>query len=779
MKDHFYEVATEELPSQTTCFSSLKHPPVSVSFCNNNHSNHNNKKYRLATKHYSIEFGLPSPSSSGLFTISKRKLPDPPHSAHLETNNATRRTNPNNEENGEDSCPTGTTPTNTGSSYEYTCLAHSFLSLANQYPHQNHCGVDDITTDESSSPPNNCYLEAFAMKLETPKEADTFVEDGVEPSSFPDSSSTLGLSRSNSGNMYNILSAGGAGDATPTTSNGPDPSGGGGGGLMSDSASFATTEEPEMEESYYVALKGMWPTSSTSSTSKSSNAQSSTTTTTTTTTTKSKSKQGDPKKRGRNEYYCAFDLSLNYSPIVIELVSIPVPLDSNHTDTNHSTAESASVIGLIIGGGGRRRRDNVADDQRKHVSFLEFYLVSRLDNLYSKPKPPIDPKAADEGVTNNAIPLETLKLEQIKFSGDGSSSSLIESERNWERIQDSLFLNMMMSDEERTARQPSNPFEFDAPVTALHTLTVYDEEQEESYTDDGCHGVAVTTSKRTIPVTYIAVACQDGFIRIISFVTSFHSQINPSLGFDQRDPLSPLKMDSSFITKGRAPHFQIQNISDFSVDGSIVTVHLSSNRGSWKDSSIVTLTVGSLDGFTCMFRRVIKMVESMDPKVTEFQGPFLIHGGLRNLHTDRIDFVMAVAHISYGGVGSGRAFAVGLQSGRLLLFEEQEIKNTSSKVDLQFKCVWHHQLPYPIHGIAAVDVDADADKITPELIITTREGLHLFKGNLDNVFEAAKIRLQKIREKYIVLSDDRETDISDNNNNLFTGGKGIMEGTYG
>ena len=130
--------------------------------------------------------------------------------------------------------------------------------------------------------------------------------------------------------------------------------------------------------------------------------------------------------------------------------------------------------------------------------------------------------------TNNITsPLETLQLERIKFSGEKASSSM-ESDQNWERIQDSLFLNMMMGDEERKARQPSNPFEFDALVTALHTLTVYDEEIQECYSDeDGCDGVDVIASKRRIPVTYIAVACQDGFLRVLSFVTSFHSQTPP------------------------------------------------------------------------------------------------------------------------------------------------------------------------------------------------------------------------------------------------------------
>ena len=138
---------------------------------------------------------------------------------------------------------------------------------------------------------------------------------------------------------------------------------------------------------------------------------------------------------------------------------------------------------------------------------------------------------------------------------------------------------------------------------------------------------------------------------------------------------------------------------------------------------------------------------------------------------------MTVAHIQYSGVENGMAFVVGLQSGRILLFEEQEMKKSSSELDPHFECVWHHRLAYPIHGITATYIYAD--KIIPELIITTREGLHLFKGNLNNVFEAAKIRLKKIREKYIALSDDRGTVISDNNNNPFTGGTGIMDGTYG
>ena len=283
--------------------------------------------------------------------------------------------------------------------------------------------------------------------------------------SSPDSSSALGLNRSNSENTNMIPSD------VPVTSvpSGTDPS-----GYISETPSLKTAEELEVEESYYVALKGMWPVS------KSSDAQ-------------KQSNSGDTKKRGRNEYYCALHLALDYSPIVIQLVSIP--LDSS---TSNST-QSKSVVGLIIGGG--RRQDNIGD----HLSFLEFYLVARLDTVYAKPKP-IGSKTeqAFTFTTNNITsPLETLQLERIEFSGEKASSSM-ESDQNWERIQDSLFLNMMMGDEERKARQPSNPFKFDALVIALHTLTVYDEEIQECYSDeDGCDGVDVIASKRRIPVTYI------------------------------------------------------------------------------------------------------------------------------------------------------------------------------------------------------------------------------------------------------------------------------------
>ena len=200
-------------------------------------------------------------------------------------------------------------------------------------------------------------------------------------------------------------------------------------------------------------------------------------------------------------------------------------------------------------------------------------------------------------------------------------------------------------------------------------------------------------------------------------------------------------------TANHVPHFQIQNISDFtSVDGSIVSAHLSFSSDGKDFSNAVTLTIGSLAGFTCMFRRVKTLENFLNPKASEFQGPFLIHGDLRNTHTDRIDFVMTVAHIQYSGVENGMAFVVGLQSGRILLFEEQEMKKSSSELDPHFECVWHHRLAYPIHGITATYIYAD--KIIPELIITTREGLHLFKGNFDIISETAKKRLANICEMF-------------------------------
>ena len=201
------------------------------------------------------------------------------------------------------------------------------------------------------------------------------------------------------------------------------------------------------------------------------------------------------------------------------------------------------------------------------------------------------------------------------------------------------------------------------------------------------------SSNDSTPINYIAMGCQDGIVRVVSYTYEYSSQSEHK--------------------------FTVVGSSDLVVDGPIVTLAISS-RTRQTPAAIVdastpqkscTLVVGSLCGFACAFHQS-----------GGAEQPFgLPEAIISNLWCGRIgaeDGVLCVKSISCGGQdGLHSCVAIGTYSGRVLIFEQ------TGENSPNYNLYWSCQLPYPIHAISSADLDGDG---LNEILVTTRRSIHVF-----------------------------------------------------
>ena len=205
------------------------------------------------------------------------------------------------------------------------------------------------------------------------------------------------------------------------------------------------------------------------------------------------------------------------------------------------------------------------------------------------------------------------------------------------------------------------------------------------------------SSKDFTPINYVAMGCQDGIVRVVSYTYECCAQSGSK--------------------------FTVVGSSDLVVDGPIVTLDICSRTRQTQpmaDTSTpqktCTLVVGSLCGFACAFQQ-------SDGAEQYFGEPEEI---ISNLWCGRIgaeDGVLCVKVISVGGRDGLRdCVAIGTYSGRILVFEQSGEKTSN------YKLHWSCQLPYPIHAISAEDLDGDG---LNEILVTTRRSIHVFSCKSD------------------------------------------------
>ena len=253
----------------------------------------------------------------------------------------------------------------------------------------------------------------------------------------------------------------------------------------------------------------------------------------------------------------------------------------------------------------------------------------------------------------------------------------------------------------------------------------------------------------------LSIGCQDGSICIITFLSKF------SLKGEEQDDDDDDDGGGGHL-KDDAYSFELLNISEYVLDGSITSLSFQCRQDDIHKTERLVLFAGSVCGFACSF-----LQKSMDS--TAFEDPCPIVEGLWDAKLEDEDSVLTICEFQCGAVKGGRAIALGLYSGRVLLFtdckfnpaQEYEIDSHSqshshSQSDLddsvhgfesypRYECFWHCNLPYPVHDIRA---SASPNELFPEMVICTRRTLHLFRSTPEFIAEATLERIEDLIAKY-------------------------------
>ncbi len=191
------------------------------------------------------------------------------------------------------------------------------------------------------------------------------------------------------------------------------------------------------------------------------------------------------------------------------------------------------------------------------------------------------------------------------------------------------------------------------------------------------------------PPNCLAVACQDGTIRIITF-QAFDGLVFSNVSQQQ-----------------------------VMVDGPIVCLSLRSLEANnqW------IVTAGSLCGYAMEWR--------VNAEQYNVSNPAMIAKGFWNGAIVAEDSVMAVCSLD-------ERVLIGTQSGKVLLYGVEHnlnIENKEKTIKRQFRLLWQCQLPYSIHGL---DFLSGNDQ---NFLVTTRKSIHIFQqGQYNYLKHAASIR---------------------------------------
>lgn len=262
-------------------------------------------------------------------------------------------------------------------------------------------------------------------------------------------------------------------------------------------------------------------------------------------------------------------------------------------------------------------------------------------------------------------------------------------------------------DEEGSEKNDRDAIAFTGPVMAIDCLTA---------------AVSESDGGKARHLNHLAVGCQDGIIRAVSFECR--------LGCDEEHGVRIAGTERyEFEVAGRA--------TNVVVDGPIVSVALqtrrlslySAHRDQNSPSLGMDLLVGSLCGFACALHREGGQGQPLE-------GPIEIVSDLWSGSLGAEDGVLCVRTIPCHGAQAGYAVAIGTLSGRVLLFEP--IFSESGGQPHRYELLWSCHLHYAIHGISFADVDGDG---LIELLVTTRRSIHIFRPNARNIIEAVKQRM--------------------------------------
>jgi hypothetical protein len=210
-----------------------------------------------------------------------------------------------------------------------------------------------------------------------------------------------------------------------------------------------------------------------------------------------------------------------------------------------------------------------------------------------------------------------------------------------------------------------------------------------------------------IPTFCLAVACQDGTIRLVTYQLQRH--------------------ENESLTLANVQHKQVI------VDGPIVCIH--ARAASDKDGPLIHIAIGSLCGYAAELHVRLDTME--------LHGPNMIADSLWNARWNAEDSVLAV-------YATETTVVLGTQAGRCLLYQQQTDASAPKDADnvddnKSYQLRWTSQLPYPIHGVTCLS--------DGQLVVTTRRSVHLFHKkdflsyDPSAAAQAAKTRLTKLLQQ--------------------------------
>jgi hypothetical protein len=297
-------------------------------------------------------------------------------------------------------------------------------------------------------------------------------------------------------------------------------------------------------------------------------------------------------------------------------------------------------------------------------------------------------------------------------------------------------------------------FEVDSPVMALDCLNIYKYEERESDETEKTEQ-SISSSRGGRRCCCLAISCQDGTIRFITFV--------------------PKAIGNGPVDSGAfMGAFDNVQATTFIIDGPSVCLHLCCSNHDCHDCTdeganlhyegrMVYATIGSLCGYVTVLytRDIFGKVRETDALTSEtsssndndirkndmisWEGPFIMAEGFWNQHLEAEDSVLAVHDIGRNGM-----VALGTHAGRCFLY--QAVNNSKHRSKIQssqdmhnngdgkygehvlYRRVWECQLPYSIHGIRHLpnfnssSSNSSDNNISPplSLLVTTRKSVHLF-----------------------------------------------------
>jgi len=188
------------------------------------------------------------------------------------------------------------------------------------------------------------------------------------------------------------------------------------------------------------------------------------------------------------------------------------------------------------------------------------------------------------------------------------------------------------------------PLNFSTPIMAIDAVS-------KSHSD---------CEEKSMQVNYLAVACYDGTVRIITYQLKIRNEKG--------------KFEGSRL------QFCCITCSTFVVDGPVVSLHFgcTGETSLSLPGSHLFLVAGSLCGFACLFHETpsppLSIHASQNGSIQYFDGPLTIVDGLYDARQEGYEDCVTSVHMC---TGNQPAIVVGTQGGRVLLFQQCETEKSA------------------------------------------------------------------------------------------------------